>query len=218
MLPKYTQLLMTGDSITDCGRARPIGAKNTGMGSGYPAIVDGMLSALYPEKKIFCYNTAVSGSTTAALREKYDEFFIPEKHPTVVTLLIGINNVWRHFDVGSYFPESLKRLDIVHYEEDLRFMIEKVTASGCKLVLMTPYFLDPNSSHPMRKMCDDYAQTVRRLANEYRLPLCDTQKVFDEFLTKADSCLVSADRVHPNTTGHYVIANALLKTLTEMEL
>ncbi len=33
MLKPYAKIVITGDSVTDCGRARPVGARNTGLGN-----------------------------------------------------------------------------------------------------------------------------------------------------------------------------------------
>ena len=54
-------LLFIGDSITDCGRSRPIGERN-GLGNGYVAIVDSLLASFYPEEPIHVVNTGIGGN------------------------------------------------------------------------------------------------------------------------------------------------------------
>ena len=50
-------ILFTGDSITDCDRAHPIGAGG-GLGNGYVSLVDGLLSVWYPQRVIRVLNSA----------------------------------------------------------------------------------------------------------------------------------------------------------------
>ena len=217
MLKKYARIGITGDSVTDCGRAHPVGCRNTGLGNGYAFFVDTALSALYPEQKIWVDNTGISGNTSKQLLERFDEDVL-SRNPDVITVMIGINNVWRHFDIGSYFPESLKELDLPHYESNLRKIIEKTLVKNCKLVLITPYFLEPNKNDPIRKMCDEYSAAVKALADEYGTYFCDVQSAFDKFMEKESAYLLSNDRVHPNQIGHYILANELLKILETVEL
>lgn len=217
MLKKYALIAITGDSITDCGRTRPIGARTTGIGNGYAYFIDAAISALYPEQKIWVENTGIGGNNSRQLRERFDEDVL-SRNPDVVTIMIGINNVWLHFGLGSYFEENLTSYTRENYEADLREMIEKTIKTNAKPVLLTPYFLEPNREDEMRKMCDEFADTVRRLAKEYGTYLCDIQKRFDEYMSKENAYIISNDRVHPNATGHYIIADELLKVLKTIEL
>ena len=217
MLKKYARIGITGDSVTDCGRAHPVGCRNTGLGNGYAFFVDTALSALYPEQKIWVDNTGIGGNTSKQLLERFDEEVL-SRNPDVLTVMIGINNVWRHFDIGSYFPEGLKELDLPHYESNLRKIIEKTLARNCKLILLSPYFLEPNKNDPLRKMCDEYGDVIKKLTEEYGTYYCDVQSAFDKFMEKESAYLLSNDRVHPNQTGHYIIANELLKVLKTVEL
>jgi hypothetical protein len=57
-------LLMIGDSITDCGRAHPVGESVGGdLGNGYVALIHGMLSATCPQRHIRIHNMGISGKT-----------------------------------------------------------------------------------------------------------------------------------------------------------
>lgn len=216
MLKKYARIVMAGDSVTDCGRARPVGCRNTGIGNGYAFFVDTALSALYPEQKIWIDNMGIGGDTSMGLLTRYDD--ILDRKPDVVTMLIGINNIWAHFDIRSNFPDDVKLLSPEHYESHLRKMIESTLNNGTKMILITPFFLEPNKNDPLRNLSDKYGAIVKKLADEYDTYFCDVQSVFDEFMTKESSYLLSNDRVHPNSAGHYIIANEVLKVLETVEL
>ena len=87
MLKKYARIGITGDSVTDCGRAHPVGCRNTGLGNGYAFFVDTALSALYPEQKIWVDNTGISGNTSKQLLERFDEDVL-SRNPDVITVMI----------------------------------------------------------------------------------------------------------------------------------
>jgi lysophospholipase L1-like esterase len=75
---------------------------------------------------------------------------------------------------------------------------------------MTPYFIEPNRGYPMRKMMDTYGDAVRRLAKRFQALLVDTQVAWDEALPEIHSVALSPDRIHPNITGHMILARAFL--------
>ena len=47
------------------------------------------------------------------------------------------------------------------------------------MVLLTPYFMEPNQADPMRARMDEYGQIVKELAAQYGLPCVDTQAAWD---------------------------------------
>jgi hypothetical protein len=71
-LQKGEKLVMIGDSITDVGRARPIGEgrADDALGRGYVMMVDALLGAVYPERLIRGSNMGVSGNTTRYLKTR----------------------------------------------------------------------------------------------------------------------------------------------------
>jgi lysophospholipase L1-like esterase len=62
----------------------------------------------------------------------------------------------------------------------------------------------------MRKKMDEYGRVVEKIAGEYNLMFIDIQKNFDSYLEKRATQTLSPDRVHPNVTGHMIIAKAFL--------
>ena len=49
-------LLFIGDSITDCGRSRPVGERD-GLGDGYVNLANSLLATCHPETCIRVLNT-----------------------------------------------------------------------------------------------------------------------------------------------------------------
>lgn len=197
-------ILFTGDSITDCGRERPIGEK-AGLGEGYVAVVDSLLSACYPERSIRVLNTGIGGNTVIDLEARWQADVLDLK-PDWLSVMVGINDVWQQFDSQ---PDP-NQVTIDQYEATYRKLLEQ-THQGLKgLVLMTPYLIEPNLSDPMRQLMDAYGMVVERLAREFDAVFVNVQKAFDLYLAHRPAQSLCGDRVHPNKTGHMIIAKSFL--------
>lgn len=202
-----TTLLFTGDSITDCARARPVGERD-GLGEGYVAFVNGLLAVRRPESRIRVLNTGVSGNRVIDLEARWDEDILAHQ-PGWLSVLIGINDVWRHFDYG-FHPNQVA---IDRYEKVFRKLLERTRPGLEGLVLMTPYFIEPRPDDVMRIQMEAYGAVVRRLAADFDAVFVDLQAAFDRVLAHRPSQSLAGDRVHPNKTGHLIIAEAFLGVL-----
>src|SRR3954462_2992704 len=91
------KLVMIGDSITDCERARPVGEGLFGaVGKGYVAMVDAQLMNAFPERSIRVVNMGSSGNTVRDLAGRWQGDIL-DLRPDWLSVLIGINDVWRQF-------------------------------------------------------------------------------------------------------------------------
>ena len=81
------------------------------------------------------------------------------------------------------------------------------------MILMTPYFMEPNRADPMRARMDAYGEIVRRLAQRHGLVFVDLQSAWDALFVHMHPCAIAWDRIHPNQTGHMYIARQFLKAV-----
>ncbi|GAA3403641.1 SGNH/GDSL hydrolase family protein [Paenibacillus hodogayensis] len=207
LLEAKSRLVMIGDSITDCGRARPIGeGRGEALGKGYVALVDALLGTMYASREIRVTNVGSSGNTVRSLQQRWQTDVIDLK-PDWLSIMIGINDVWRQFDMPAQ-PEIHVRID--EYEATLRELVAKSKPLVKGLVLMTPFYIEPNPQDPMRAEMDRYGRVVEKLAVEFGAIFIDTQKAFEEVLPHYYPATLAWDRVHPNMTGHMVLARAFL--------
>ncbi|GAB2670279.1 SGNH/GDSL hydrolase family protein [Paenibacillus thermoaerophilus] len=205
------KLLFIGDSITDTGRARPVGEHNggEGLGTGYVSLVEALLTSTYPELGIRVVNMGVSGNTVRHLRERWQTDVLDQK-PDWLAVMIGINDVWRHFD------RPFMREHHVHeeeYERTLRELVQEARPGLKGLVLMTPFYIEPNREEPMRAKMDRYGGIVRKIAEETGAVFVDTQAAFDKVLEHLYPGQLAWDRVHPGRAGHMVLARAFLNAV-----
>ncbi|MFD0695899.1 SGNH/GDSL hydrolase family protein [Paenibacillus sp. GCM10027628] len=209
-LQKNDKLVMIGDSVTDCERARPIGEGLFGaLGKGYVSLVDGHLNASYPELQIRTVNVGTSGNTVLDLKERWQTDVL-DLNPDWLSVMIGINDVWRHFDHPNN-PEI--HVDIETYERTLRELVKKTKPNVKGIVLMTPFYIEPNPQDAMRHKMDQYGQVVQRVAEETGSLFVDTQSAFEPVLKTYYPAYIAWDRVHPNNVGHTVLANAFLRAI-----
>jgi lysophospholipase L1-like esterase len=67
----------------------------------------------------------------------------------------------------------------------------------------------------MRITMDAYGAVVRELAAKHDALFVDTQAAFDAVTAHTHPMTLAWDRIHPNTTGHLVLARAFLSAVGE---
>jgi len=206
----HSTLLMIGDSITDCGRARPAAeAVRDSLGYGYVKFIHNILAATCPRQHIRIINKGISGNTVRNLATRWQSDVLDLK-PDWVSILIGINDVWPKFDVCQ--PDEWF-VPIDEYTATWEDLIRTTRPRLKGLVLMTPYCIEPNRADPMRTMMDQYGDVMRRLAGQYQAIPVDTQAAFDFVLTELRPAALALDRVHLKPAGHMILAEAFLKAV-----
>jgi lysophospholipase L1-like esterase len=200
-------LLFIGDSITDAGRARPVG-EGSGLGGGYPAQVNVLLGSTYPERKIRVLNTGISGNTIRNLKARWQKDVIDLK-PDWLSIMIGTNDVWRQFS-GTNNPDSVFPEEFVKTYSELLLQTKPLVKG---ITLLTPFYVEPDRDQPMRKRMDEYGKLVRQIAKEHGCRFGDTQAAYDKALKSMAFGALAGDKVHPSPTGHMVLSRVFLKTV-----
>ena len=205
-----SRLVMIGDSITDCDRLRPVGeGRESNLGTGYVGFVDGLLRAIHPQHPIRITNMGISGNTVRDLDTRWQRDVLALK-PDWLSIKIGINDVWRNFGTWAVRRDHVP---LPEYRETLEKLVAATRPRLAGLVLMSPYYIEPDRTDPMRAMMDEYGQAVCRLAEKYDAHFVDTQAAFDRALQHLEAGVLAEDRVHPGRTGHLLIARAFLAAI-----
>ena len=201
------KILFIGDSISDYSRAKPVGeGLFNAWGTSYVACVGALLGCMYPEEHLRVVNMGIDGNQCRDLEKRW-QTDVMDQHPDWVSVLIGINDVWRQFDTpeireGHVSPEA--------YEACYDGLIARTLPRVKGMVLMTPYFMEPNRSDPMRARMDEYGAIVKKLAAKYGLVCVDLQAGWDKLFEHMHPCSIAWDRIHPNQTGCMYIAKQFL--------
>lgn len=202
------KVLFFGDSITDMGRSRELRNNTFDYGMGYVFCV---ASELYSrtDRDYEIVNRGISGDRIVSLysRIKNDVWV---EHPDVLSILIGVNDVWHDVD-GLNMGVEIDR-----YEKVYRAIIEETheRLPNTKLILMEPFVmkgLATENKYDEFLAVKDYAKVVKKLAEEYGLHFLPLQEKFD---AKAKQCKpenLLYDGVHPAPAGAKLIADAWLE-------
>ncbi len=205
-----SKLVIIGDSVTDCERTRPIGEGLFGaLGRGYAANVAALLETVYPQLKIRVVNMGNSGNTVRDLKARW-QTDVFDLNPDWVSVMIGINDVWRQFDT-PLITEGHVYLE--EYAATLEELVKTTLPRVKGMILMTPYYIETNKDDAMRAAMDRYGKVVRALAEKYHTVFVDTQAVFEDVLKYCHSANIAWDRVHPNASGHMALARALVNSV-----
>ena len=146
-----------------------------------------------------------SGNTVRDLASRWESDVIALK-PHWLSVMIGINDVWRQFDgrddASIVLPEEFQNT----YDR----LITRTRPLLAGLVLMSPYYVPSLETDAMRRRMDEYTAIVRKLAAKHGAVFVDVQAVIDAALTSTGYASIAADRVHPTPEGHRILARAFL--------
>lgn len=199
-------VIFYGDSVTDCGRYYQ-DPKNLGV--GYANNIATIYRALFPEANVTFMNSGVSGNRTKDLLERYEDDVLAKK-PSFISILIGINDVWRRFDRNDPTP-------VEQIEENYRNLLEKIKADlpECKIMIIEPFLLDSLEERlEWLSYIEEMNRSIRKLAREYADHFLALDGIFQTYLHKNyTSKEIAPDGVHPGPSGHGIIAYEFLKLL-----
>ena len=164
LMENGSKLVFIGDSVTDFERARPLGeGLGGGIGKSYVGLIDGLLNVAYPEGKFRVINMGTSGNNVRDLMARW-QTDVFDLHPDWLSVLIGINDVWRQFD-QPLITESHVYLD--EYRQTLDQLVKNTLPLLKGMVLMTPFIIEPNRNDAMRAKMDAYGAAVKDIAKKY---------------------------------------------------
>lgn len=196
-------ILFIGDSITDVDRNR---SDEFDLGDGFPKLLAAHLLLKYPNYDLKILNRGIGGDKVADLKARWEEDCL-NLNPDLVTILVGINDVWHTIDDGIEPTEA----ELDQFEEDYRFLLKSLAhRTDARVVLMEPYVLPyPKDRLVWRKKLDPRIQIVRRLAKEYHAALVPLDGILNTKGIQTDFQIYTGDDgVHPTLTGHAAIADA----------
>jgi len=193
-------VLFIGDSVTDAGRDR---SDPDDLGGGYPALVAASYAAAArpgSSDGVCFVNRGISGNRVRDLRVRWRQDCL-DLAPELVSIMIGVNDMWRRYDAGDPTP-------VEDFERDYRAILTDTVDNGApRLVLVEPFLLPVREEQrAWRTDLDPKIAVVRQLAEDYSATLVP----LDEELTRAAATRAPADLagdgVHPTPEGHAVIA------------
>jgi lysophospholipase L1-like esterase len=188
-------IVFLGDSITAAG------AKEL----GYCRVIADAIEKRQPERKVKFVFAGVSGNKVPDLQRRLDRDVL-SKHPTLVFIYIGINDVW-HSNQGKGTPAD-------QFEAGLRELISRIGETKARIVLCTPTTIGEKTDGTNRldKLLEQYSEISRKVAAETSVTLCDLRVAFLNHLKthnrgNTDQGILTTDGVHLNQDGNQLVAN-----------
>jgi lysophospholipase L1-like esterase len=182
----------------------------------YTRLVEDIVVSRYPHIRVSFYNAGVSGDTVqgghAGNMETRVKRDVLPWHPTVVTMMLGMND-------GRYTTEYGSNAKA--YEDGYRELIAhlKATLPGVRLFLIRPSPYDEvghsSAITGYNSVMLRYGEIVSALGREENVPVIDFNQPMTAAVTrgmKIDKAIAGSllpDRIHPSLAGHWIMAAAL---------
>ncbi|HHT26765.1 MAG TPA: SGNH/GDSL hydrolase family protein [Firmicutes bacterium] len=206
------RILFQGDSLTAADRDFH---KPWHLGNGYVAIIAGLLAQARPDLRVEVLNRGVGGNRSAELLARWDADCL-QLHPTWLSIMIGVNDVWR-----LRLPPSHKRyIPLDEFVVNYRQLLDTALAADVEhLVLVSPTLIELDMAGELNQLVAEYDEAVAALARQYEAIYVPLRQHLIEF-SKSRSDLVwlrdpVSDGCHFNTLGHAVAAITWLTAVCE---
>ena len=186
-----------GDSVTDCDR---LIQPPYGDGYVYNIANSGRL-------KGEIINVGTSGHRLVDLENRWTTDVLAHK-PTLVSVAIGINDMWRRYDSND--PTSVE-----DFEEGYRRVLTATKAHGNPdLVLCEPFLLSVREEmKSWREDLDPKIAVVHAMAAEFGARLVRFDQRLNDVAQKMSMLELAEDGVHPSKLGHQIMADLWLQTV-----
>lgn len=196
------KVLFFGDSITEAG-VRP---------GGYIRLMDSMIAAENKSGDYELVGAGVSGNKIYDLYLRIEEDVI-NKHPDIVLIYIGVNDVWHKASSGT-------GTDYGKFGRFYEAVVKKIQAAGAKVIICTPAAIGERTDHTNQQDGDLnlYSQWLRTFAAQQKIPLVDLRTIFQNYNLannpqNKESGILTTDRVHLNAAGNTLVAKEMWKVI-----
>jgi acyl-CoA thioesterase I len=205
-LSPTSRWVFIGDSITDCGRS----SCPEGLGAGYVRLIRDSLYASQSASAPVVINRGISGNRIGDLEGRWEEDVIALK-PDLVSVKIGINDVWHQFSGVENGGTTIEK-----FRESFIDILERLRLAcpECALVLCEPSVIWPPAPAEGNARLQPYIEAVHEMREKFDagwvVPL---HAAFENGRTLRPDIDWATDGVHPTSAGHMLIARTWLGTL-----
>ncbi|HLK58556.1 MAG TPA: SGNH/GDSL hydrolase family protein [Chthonomonadaceae bacterium] len=207
LLYRNATLVCLGDSITQAS-------------DGYVRVMESLIHAAYPERNIRVINAGIGGNRVPDMLARLERDVIAHS-PHVVTVNVGINDVWHGF--SDIYPEGdgPNGIPLPAYEAQLGHLVDMLREStDAEVILVEPTVIGEDVDNPENRLnakLDTYVAAMRRIAASRQALLAPTHDDFVRAVRAGQSVnpafRLTTDGVHLNPVGNHVMALTILATL-----
>lgn len=203
---KKVKLLFQGDSITDAGRKYE---DIHDLGNGYPKYAAKLLEEKFSEVEFDFIDLGISGNQTKDLVARLQKDFVNIK-PDIVSILIGINDVWHHAAEKDWIPDEV-------FEERYRTVLKTIKEkTGAKIMMIEPFLIPVEDKLFFREDLYKKIEIERKLAREFADVYMPLDGLLASAYTNDDPLSFAADGVHPTSKGAEYIGKLYAEYIAEL--
>ena len=203
-LQEKKRVIFFGDSITEAG-VKP---------GGYITVLNDLLKQKGMDSKFELQGAGIGGNKIYDLYLRVDDDVIAKK-PNVVVIWVGVNDVWHKSTYGTGTDQD-------KFEKFYNALIKKLKAANTEVIICTPAAIGEKTdfSNSQDGDLNQYSKIIRGIAQNNNCKLIDLRKVFLDYdlannkENKREGVLTT-DGVHLNEKGNAIVADQMLKALTE---
>lgn len=170
-------------------------------------------------------NAGVRSDTTRRARARFEKDVLRHS-PHLVIIQFGLNDSC----IDVFKGETGPRVSLEEYLRHLIYFIQILRQQDSRVILMTqnPMIWTPKTRRVWGKppydttdrwgfnlLNQDYAEAVRRIAIEQKIPLVDVYNMFLDYDSRPSQNIdqLMVDGIHPNHKGHRKITSALISII-----
>lgn len=204
LLKNVRRIVTLGDSITQ-GGGRP---------GGYVWQMDQYLQVLYPDRRIEIVNAGISGHKSSDMLGRFTRDVL-DKKPDLVTISVGINDVWHGFTKEHPAGYGHRRVPLEEYRRNVDLMLQQARSAGVKVVLFTTTIFEDNPNSIRNLRIAGYNDALRDLARKYGATLADQNAAFTSAsqANRASGAKLTTDQVHLAPAGNTLMAWTALRAM-----
>jgi len=181
----------------------------------------------FPGQKVKFHNCGIGGNQAHDVLNRMESDILVHD-PTHAVIMLGMNDVHRNL-YGNYSTTNQdtirqRREAINNYKSGLDSIVRIFLSKNIKVLLQTPSIYDQTAIIPAKNYfgvnnaLKECAEFNRHLASKYNLPIIDywsIMEIINKETQKEDpaATIIGEDRVHPGSTGHFIMAYQFLKTM-----
>ncbi len=208
LLKDVHRIVCLGDSITQQGEVK----------GGYVWIIKQYLTALYPDQKIEVINAGISGHRSNDMLARLEKDVLSKK-PQLVTISVGINDVWHGFQDNHPKGDGPRGILLKDFTHNVDKIVSKIVNSGSKAVVLSTTVITEEPKAIENKKLLDYNRALRQIAKKHNAIFVDLQKSFHKAInlyydtSPAHKKVLTVDGVHLNPEGNRFMAKSILNAL-----
>jgi lysophospholipase L1-like esterase len=157
-------------------------------------------------------NVGISGQKAEDLVFRFERDVIAKK-PAIVTISVGINDVW-HRAGQPHDPQVLAK-----YWTNVSRMVDMAQKAGITVILLSPTVIGENPEASANKRLRIYIEAEKQIARERKCILVDLHAMFLTAIERRPVALagkerwLTSDGVHMSQPGDALMAIGLLRAL-----